>query len=82
MKNGPFICNPRLRFADQEDVEMNGKQSRMAQYQTVVIKQNVKALLSKTVALSVLEDGKELHRHGIRNKFHAFQSIAACNNDV
>jgi len=82
VKNGPFICNPRLRFAPQEDVEMKGKQSRMAQYQTIVITQNVKALLSKTVALSVLEDGKELHRHGIRNKFHAIQSIAACNIDV
>jgi hypothetical protein len=31
------LSKPRLRFAAQEDVEMNGKQSRRAQYQTAVI---------------------------------------------
>jgi hypothetical protein len=49
----------------------------MTQYQTVVITQNFKALLSKTVALSVLEDGKELH-----HKFHAIQSMAACTRAI
>ena len=37
VKNGPFIYNPRLRFAAQKNVEMNGKKGCRAQYQTVVI---------------------------------------------
>ena len=35
--NGPLICNPGLRFAAQKYVEMNAKQSRKAQYRTVII---------------------------------------------